>query len=86
MVRARIRGFTWKWKGDGIGKRRKNHSHATFAWLDSIGTIIEKEEPELLPFVTAVIYTDVKFKVKWDKDEYGESGWIRESELEKVIE
>lgn len=64
-----------------IGDRVK---HKTMKWLKSIGTIIDAEKPFHVPFATADIDLDARFKVKWDKEEYGESGWINESELELV--
>jgi len=45
------------------------------------GTIIAAEKPFHVPFVTAEIYFDARFKVKWDEEKYGESDWLNESEL-----
>jgi len=60
--------------------------HKTIKCIRSKGTIIDVEEPFHVPFTTADIDLDPRFKVKWDNKEYGESNWINGKELELVLE
>ena len=46
-------------KGDRV-------THRYFKWLKSIGTIIDIEKPIQLPYFTARIFTEERYKIRWD--------------------
>ena len=59
-------------------------THKTMKFIKSEGTVVNIENPfrVRVPFLTASMLLDARVKVRWDKEEYGESDWINESDIE----